>query len=517
MKLAAVYARVSSPGQEEGTSLEDQIAESTRSAEADGYTILPEHVVAEQFTGSVLNRPGLDRIRGLAAGREVQAVYGLSLDRFTREPFHALTLVHEFEDLGVPLVFAQGLSNTTPEGKLIIYVDGYVGKKEREYISRRTMQGKDSVARSGRLPCGGPLFGYDYDPVFKKRTINEKEAAVVRRMFQWAFEVVSPYQIGLWLEESGIRGPRGGVLEARSVTRMLRNRSYAGVDVYRENRVVGSAGQKRLITPRDKSEVIEIVGFTPPIISMELFEAVQERLSAPKGQNRTEGRRYELTGFGRCIKCGSPVVGSCLVRKYRKYRCRGTARTVHRPAICNARYIEGNDYEEVVWRLVSEAIKDPGILVAELRDHFESGGGDLGNQIKALKRDIQQLRGREARLIGLYGDGEFDREALDSQVAPIKALSDEKKKDLLILEEQQRHRDDSEELDRRVREVCQQVSDRLDNLDAEGRRAVYAAFGVSVQASLEELLITLTISYKCTTIGRTSASPHERSHRCRWA
>lgn len=120
MKLAAVHARVSSPGREEGTSLEDQFAESTKAAEAAGYTVPPEHVVAEQFTGSVLNRPGLDRIWGLAAGREVQAVYGRSLDRFTRDLFHAITLVHEFEDLGVPLVFVQGLSNTSPEGKLMI-------------------------------------------------------------------------------------------------------------------------------------------------------------------------------------------------------------------------------------------------------------------------------------------------------------------------------------------------------------------------------------------------------------
>ncbi len=72
----------------------------------------------------------------------------------------------------------------------------------------------------------------------------------------------------------------------------------------------------------------------------------------------------------------------------------------------------------------------------------------------------------------------------------IKALSEEKK-ELHILEEQQRQRDDPTELDRRVHEVCQQVSDRLDNLDAEGRRSFYAAFGVSVQAIDEDLLITI--------------------------
>ena len=93
MKLAAVYARVSGPGQEDGTSLDGQIAGGTKAAEADGYTVLPKHVVIEQFTGSVLSRPGLDHVRALAARGEVQAVYGLSLDRFTRDPYDALSLV----------------------------------------------------------------------------------------------------------------------------------------------------------------------------------------------------------------------------------------------------------------------------------------------------------------------------------------------------------------------------------------------------------------------------------------
>ena len=57
-----------------------------------------------------------------------------------------------------------------------------------------------------------------------------------------------------------------------------------------------------------------------------------------------------------------------------------------------------------------------------------------------------------------------------------------------------------------MREICQKVSHRLDNLDTEGRRAIYAAFGVSVQASREELLITIVVSENCTTTGQTLAS-----------
>ncbi len=101
MPFAAIYARTSATGPDDGISLVVQIAESIGFAEEAGYTVLPEHVVAERFTGSVLNRPGLDRIRGLAATGEVQAVFGRSLDRFTRDPYHALALMHELDALGV--------------------------------------------------------------------------------------------------------------------------------------------------------------------------------------------------------------------------------------------------------------------------------------------------------------------------------------------------------------------------------------------------------------------------------
>ena len=56
-----------------------------------------------------------------------------------------------------------------------------------------------------------------------------------------------------------------------------------------------------------------------------------------------------------------------------------------------------------------------------------------------------------------------------------------------------------------MREVCQQVSARLDNLDTEGRHDTYAAFTVSVQASREELLIILVNSAKCTITEQTWA------------
>ena len=278
MAFAAIYARISVPGQEPDTSLIDQIVESIGFAEKAGYTVLPEHLVTDRFSGSVLNRPGLDRIRGLAASGEVQAVYGRSLDRFTRDPYHALFLMHELEAVGVLLVFDHGPPEITSEEQLIMDLEVYVGRKEREYIVRQSTMGKEAFAKSGRLPYVRTLFGYYYDPALKKRTINEAEAAVVRDMYQWAIEGVTPSLIGLWLKDIGTRSRKGGVLEALGVKLILPNRSYTGVDLYVKCRAAWTGGQKKGITSRDKELVIEIRGFSPAILSIELFEVLQGRL-----------------------------------------------------------------------------------------------------------------------------------------------------------------------------------------------------------------------------------------------
>ena len=370
---------------------------------------------------------------------------------------------------------------------------------------RRTMQGKRETALGGRLPCGGPLFGYHYDPIAKTRTINEEQAAIVRLMFQKAFNGVSPYLIGVDLADRGIRGPRGGVLEARTVQRMLSNESYAGVDFYGLYRCIGSKGQKRSITPLDPSEAIRITGFTPPIVSRKLFNDVQKRFKMRQAKS-SSSRFYFLTGYTRCVSCDGPVSGACLLRQYPRYRCRHTHRSAKGPATCHEGYIPAPDLEEAVWSRVREVILRPELLIAELEDHFRSGGGDTGEAMAALRRDEARLLGEQQKLLQAYRSGAFDEVLIESDAAAVKNLLEEKRRALSLLEEQQRREDDTLEVERRVVERCREFSDSLDDLDGKGKRAVLSAFGVQVQASKDNLLITLSVSPECTTIGQTLES-----------
>ena len=246
-----------------------------------------------------------------------------------------------------------------------------------------------------------------------------------------------------------------------AVGRVLRNCAYTGVQYYGVNRYRKVSNKKRTVTPRPESEVIRIEGFSPPIISQELFEVVGERLKVRQCQATKSDRKYMMTGFSKCLKCGAPVVGASLQKgRYRYYRCRATVPSSTRPATCDALYIPADEFEDVAWRTLAESIRHPAVMVAELHDLFATGGGDIGEEITSLKREILDLKGQQSRLLELFQKTYIDEDLLEGQIGPLKALRDEKERALRALEDQLKQKDDAAEVERRIVAVCREVSEK---------------------------------------------------------
>ena len=519
---AACYVRISTHGQEDGTSLQSQEESCRGQAEAKGYCVEERHIFRETYTAAELERPELDRLMAVAQTSVVAAVFVHHLDRWSRDPLHALVLMDELRKHGVELVFVQGNLEDTPEGRLILYVQGFAGQQERLRFIERTRTGKAAVARSGRLPngTGAGLYGYDYDRANKIRVINDAESTVVRLIFRWASEGVSRYQIAVRLNNLNIPTKRNCRWHPLGIQRILENPAYTGVQFYGENRYRKVKGSKREVTPNPASEVIPIKGYTPELISKELFELVRERLASRQAAATRSDKQYVLTGFVKCHWCGSPVVGSCLSGKYRYYRCRATTPTSLQPATCKARYIPADELEEYVHCRVSGVVMDPSVLASELEDHILRQIGDTADAIPSLKREIRDLEDEQGRLLQLRGKGNIDQDILERQIGPVKALCDAKRELLSALEEQQRMRDSAAEIRDRIADYCRQLEPKLANLDFDGKRALLGVFGVRVEAIREDVTITVVVDPKLdnfTTIARTLASRHEHNHRCRWA
>src|SRR5207253_398797 len=184
---AALYSRVSSPGQEQdGTSLDTQEAADRRHAVALGATILAEHVYREVYSGIELwERPQLTRLRDAIRHREVDVVVCYAIDRLARDPVHLGVILTEADHAGVAVEFVTEPLDSSPEGQLIRFVRGYAAKVEHEKIKERTRRGKrERVAAGKPLPGCRPLYGYRWaDETHTRYEPDPPTAAIVERIY----------------------------------------------------------------------------------------------------------------------------------------------------------------------------------------------------------------------------------------------------------------------------------------------------------------------------------------------
>ena len=137
----------------------------------------------------MLVRPGLERLRDLAAEGQIQAVWVYSPDRLSRKYAYQVLLIEEFTRHGVEVLFIRSPKAHTPEDQLLLQFQGMIAEYERAQIAERTRRGKRHRARAGSINVlSGAPYGYRY--VRKSETSDAyyqvlwEEAEVVRNGFR---------------------------------------------------------------------------------------------------------------------------------------------------------------------------------------------------------------------------------------------------------------------------------------------------------------------------------------------
>ena len=161
-KAAAIYARVSSDGQQENHPIASQLAALMEYAEAHGYLVPDEwRFQDEGYSGATLLRPGLQALRDLAAAGHSEAVLVYSPDRLSRKYAYQVLLAEELSRCGVELVFLKAPCGATPEDQLRVQFQGMIAEYERAQIAERSGRGKRYRAHQGSIKVlSGAPYGY---------------------------------------------------------------------------------------------------------------------------------------------------------------------------------------------------------------------------------------------------------------------------------------------------------------------------------------------------------------------
>jgi len=516
MNQTAIYCRVSTEDQEkEGTSLQTQLEACLAYCHQKGYQVVRQFV--ETYSGLSLERPKLNELRELIRANDIDVIVVYCLDRLSRDPTHGVILTQELEKHHVTLEAVTETVDSSELGKLISYIRGFASKLEAEKIRERTTRGKKAYVQQGKLPIGTGkgLYGYKWDKETKKRIPVEFEVKVVQRIFTMLAEGKGYFNIARTLNEHGIPTKTGRKWSARTLYNMAGNPCYIGMTYY--GRTQGS--RRTQVIKKPESDWTLLPSTTPPIISKELFDRVQEIRRQNRELHKVKTKQeYLLRGHAYCGRCGSHLVGSLMGHRFRYYHCRGTYTTATRVKMCDARYIRADYLEEVVWQGIRKALEHPDVVLAGVREELASEqkaaiqGVSLDAQIQKLTKRVKNYDSEEKRLVQLFRYGELNH---DTILDELNRLKSEREADKAALHKLVADRERIAALGNaevKLSEYCERLKHDLDSASYENKRDMLDMLAIKVTATADAIEIEGVIPLEPTCMQTSGESPDITHH-----
>jgi site-specific DNA recombinase len=414
---------VSSDRQKENHTIASQTAALTEYAQKNGYSVPAEWVFQDEgYSGALLVRPGLERLRDLATEGQIAAVLVYAPDRLSRKYAYQVLLSEELSRCGVELIFLKAPAGATPEDQLLVQFQGMIAEYERAQIAERCRRGKKHMAHQGGVNVlSGAPYGYRY--VKKSETsaafyeVVETEAKVVRMVFEsYTQQRLSINAIARLLNERQIATRTGkGRWERSTVWGMLRNPAYRGTACY--GKTEQRLRQRKTLPSRDvggherpRAEWIEIA--VPALVSEEMFALAQEQLE--KNKRHSPRRTVEptlLQGILVCEQCGYGMYRTSThtsKQKLNYYRCIGSDgyRRLNGP-VCTNRPIRQDYLDQFVWSEIIRLLDDPGLVQSEIdrRREVARKTDPLRRREEELHREQVRVEKSSERLVTAYQEG----------------------------------------------------------------------------------------------------------------
>lgn len=398
----AIYARYSSELQSE-RSIDDQIAACETFAQRAGLP-LPARIFSDAAISgaSMATRPQLLALLNEVRARRVNVIVAEAIDRLSRDQADVHLIRRACDANSVKLY-------TIADGQVTSMVAGLKGIMAEAYLAdlaQKTRRGMMGVARSGRI-AGGLSYGYRaVDGRPGERTIDEREAEIVKRIFADYIAGASPYAIARALNTEGVSGPRGRMWKVNAIMGdgrvgdgVLCNPLYRGRIVFNRRRFVKNAETgKRSSFLNPAWEWIEIEAPGLRIVEDATWEAAQRvRRAHALGplQNQRKRPARLLSGILRCASCG----GAFTIENRDRYRCSNASAgtglcdvRARLPApLIERRVVEGLKRTLLAPEVIAEAVKAYQEERAAMR-HEETARRRNG------ERDLAEARRRANRI-----------------------------------------------------------------------------------------------------------------------
>lgn len=337
MKIAAAYIRVSDERQDE-YSPDSQLKLIRDFAEKNNTYVPDEYVFFDNGISAKSSKKRVEFNRMIAMAKEkntpFSTIYVWKFSRFARNQeesivFKSLLRKNNVDVISISEPVIDGVFGSLIE-RIIEWMDEYYLIR----LSGEVKRGMTEKAGRGEAMCH-PALGYTLQN--GKYIPDESEAPIIKQIFSDFANGKGEREIAQSLGNQGIRTHRGNLPDNRLIDYILHNPVYIGKIRWSTE---GKAASKR---DYDNENIMIVDGCHEPIIDIELWNAVQERLKMQKTMYGNRQRKEQpvdwmLKGLVKCSCCGATLIKAqtaCPSMQCHNY-ARGSCHTSHSLSIRKA-------------------------------------------------------------------------------------------------------------------------------------------------------------------------------------
>ena len=418
--------------------------------------------VDDGFSGSTFERPSFQKmIEDVKAGR-TDCIIVKDLSRFGRNYLDAGEYIEKiFPFLGVRFIAVNdnydSLGDKKASDDLIIPFKNLINEAYCRDISVKIRSQLEIKRKNGQFLGSFAAFGYLKDEQNKNKLVVDQYAAdIVRDIFKWKLEGVSPQDIADALNKLGVLSPMEykrslgmkfttsfktnskALWSAGTVIRVLKNPIYTGVLVQGKETTPSYKVHKRVT--KDESEWSVIEDNHEAIISKIDFDSVQKVLKCDTRRSPGSKAVGLFSGMIFCGDCGASMVRKTVPagdKKYVYYVC-----SAHKQdKSCSPHRMRDITLEEIVLdslkQHISEVVDMSELL--EITDTAPLRTAQAQKVQRQLDKKHEEYEKLQKLLMSLYenlADGIIDREEYTRLKASFTARADEAEKQMDALREQ---------------------------------------------------------------------------------
>ncbi len=377
----AIYIRVSTSFQVDKDSLPMQRSDLVSYAKIILETTNYEIFEDAGYSGKNTDRPAFQEMMSRVRNGEFTHILVWKIDRISRNLLDFANMYQELKELNVTFVSkSEQFQTNTAMGEAMLKIILVFAELERNMTSERVTATMIDRASKGIWNGGRIPYGYDFNYETREFSLNEKEAPIVKQIYELYLKHRSLIKIVKYLDDKGIRTRLGYQFSPTTLHIILRNPFYIGTYRYNYYRNPGTKAKK------DESEWVFVENHHPAIIDDGTFRKVGEILDLNARMVRTAGKQctrkniHVFKGLAYCGLCGKPMQSTpskALASGYRpsKYNCP----SIRRGKTCDNSYVTDTYLGEFLLNLILNTIHakeniSPETTTSELQDMLLHGG-----------------------------------------------------------------------------------------------------------------------------------------------